>query len=166
VQDVVEGEHVKKILIPVAFATATLVAASLAGASDRVSGLEPQAQRAQAPATLTLRKTRYGRILFDGRGRVLYGFTRDRRNGPSRCYGGCARAWPVYFAKATMRAGAGVKQSLIGTTRRRDGRRQVTYNGWPLYYYAHEGPGEVKCQNVDEFGGLWLVVRPNGTLVR
>jgi predicted lipoprotein with Yx(FWY)xxD motif len=65
-----------------------------------------------------------------------------------------------------MRAGTGVKQSLIGTTRRRDGRRQVTYNGWPLYYYAHEGPGEVKRQNVDQVGGLWLVVRPNGTLVR
>jgi predicted lipoprotein with Yx(FWY)xxD motif len=155
-----------KILITAAVAASTLVAASFAGASDRVSGSEPQAQRAQARATLTLRKTRFGRILFDGRGRVLYGFTRDRRNGPSRCYGGCAKAWPVYFAKATLRAGTGVKQSLIGTTRRRDGRRQVTYNGWPLYYYAHEGPGEVKCQNVDQYGGLWLVVRPNGTLVR
>jgi predicted lipoprotein with Yx(FWY)xxD motif len=65
-----------------------------------------------------------------------------------------------------MRAGAGVKKSLIGTTRRRDGRLQVTYNGWPLYYYAHEGPGEVRCQNVDQFDGLWLVVRPSGTLVR
>jgi hypothetical protein len=50
--------------------------------------------------------------------------------------------------------------------RRRSGRLQVTYNGWPLYYYAHEGPREVKCQNVNEFGGLWLVVRPNGRLVR
>jgi Secreted repeat of unknown function len=60
----------------------------------------------------------------------------------------------------------GVKQSLIGTVRRRSGRLQVTYNGWPLYYYAHEGPREVKCQNVNEFGGLWLVVKANGRLVR
>jgi predicted lipoprotein with Yx(FWY)xxD motif len=51
-------------------------------------------------------------------------------------------------------------------TARRDGRRQVTYNGRPLYYYAHEGPGQVLCQNVDELGGLWLVMRGNGTLVR
>ena len=57
-------------------------------------------------------------------------------------------------------------KSLIGTTRRRDGRRQVTYNGWPLYYYAHEKAGEVKCQNVETHGGTWLVVRPAGTLVR
>jgi predicted lipoprotein with Yx(FWY)xxD motif len=116
--------------------------------------------------SLKLRNTRYGRILFDGRDRVLYGFTRDRRGGPSACYGACARAWPVYFSRGRVRAMSGVRQSLIGTVRRRNGRLQVTYNGWPLYYYAHEGPREVKCQNVDEFGGLWLVVRPNGRLVR
>jgi predicted lipoprotein with Yx(FWY)xxD motif len=117
--------------------------------------------------TLTLRSTRYGPVLFDGKNRVLYGFTRDRRGGPSRCYGACAAAWPVYYSKGGgLRAGRGVRQALLGTVRRRDGRRQVTYNGWPLYYYAHEGPGEVKCQNVREFGGLWLVVRANGRLVR
>jgi predicted lipoprotein with Yx(FWY)xxD motif len=121
---------------------------------------------AEATQALKLRNTRYGQILFDGRDRVLYGFTRDRRGGKSTCYGGCAAAWPVYFAKGKVRAMRGVKQSLIGTVRRRDGRLQVTYNGWPLYYYAHEGPREVKCQNVDEFGGLWLVVKPNGRLVR
>jgi predicted lipoprotein with Yx(FWY)xxD motif len=117
-------------------------------------------------STLTVKSTRYGRVLFDGRGRVLYAFMRDRRGGPSTCYGECAKAWPVYFAKGTLRAGAGVKQSMLGTARRRDGRLQVTYNGWPLYYYAHEGPGEVKCHNVNLHGGLWLVVKPNGQPVR
>jgi predicted lipoprotein with Yx(FWY)xxD motif len=116
--------------------------------------------------TLKARTTQFGKVLFAGNGRVVYAFTRDRRNGPSRCYGGCAAAWPVYFAKGTLKAGAGAKRSLIGTTRRRDGRRQVTYNGWPLYYYAHEKAGEVKCQNVETHGGTWLVVRPAGTLVR
>ena len=155
----------KRTLVLVALATSVL---AIAGPADarKASGSVAAADQAQAAATLTLRSTQFGRVLFDGRGRVLYGFTRDRRGGPSRCYGECATAWPVYFAKGTMRAGAGVKKSLIGTTRRRDGRRQVTYNGWPLYYYAHEGPGEVKCQNVDQFGGLWLVVRASGALVR
>jgi predicted lipoprotein with Yx(FWY)xxD motif len=125
------------------------------------------AEGAQASATLTVRNTRFGRILFDGRGRALYAFTRDRRGSPSQCYGACARAWPVYFAGGTLRAGNGVKRSLIGTTRRRGGRRQVTYNGWPLYYYVGDRrPGQVLCQNVDEFGGTWLVVRPSGRLVR
>jgi predicted lipoprotein with Yx(FWY)xxD motif len=128
-----------------------------------VPGAAGEAELTQA---LKVRNTRYGAILFDGKDRVLYGFTRDKRGGKSTCYGGCAAAWPVYFAKGKVKAMRGVKQSLIGTVRRRDGRRQVTYNGWPLYYYAHEGPREVKCQNVDNYGGLWLVVKPSGRLVR
>ena len=54
----------------------------------------------------------------------------------------------------------------MGTTRRRDGRLQLTYNGWPLYSYAHEAPGQILCQDVDDYGGTWLVVRPGGSLVR
>jgi predicted lipoprotein with Yx(FWY)xxD motif len=121
-----------------------------------------------AAVTLTVRDTRYGRILFDGAGRSLYAFTRDAQHGPSRCYGACAAAWPVYYAGGrTLRAGAGVAQSLIGTVKRADGRRQITYNGRPLYYYVGDTrTGQVTCQNVREYGGLWLVVRPSGKLVR
>jgi predicted lipoprotein with Yx(FWY)xxD motif len=155
-----------KALIAAAAAVSALASTGFAAATDGASSVE-RATGGTAAQALTVRATRYGRILFDGRGRVLYGFTRDRRGGPSRCYGACAAAWPVYFMRGTaVRAGVGVRKSLIGRTRRRDGRFQVTYNGWPLYYYAHEGPGEVRCQNVDQFGGLWLVVRPNGALVR
>jgi predicted lipoprotein with Yx(FWY)xxD motif len=156
----------KGILAAIFAAMSALTSTGLVNASqgtDKASIAGAQA----APKTLIVRSTKYGRVLFDGRGRVLYGFTRDRRGGPSRCYGACATAWPVYFARGTVvRVGPGVKRSLIGRTKRRDGRLQVTYNGWPLYYYAHEGPGEVRCQNVDEYGGVWLVVRPNGMLVR
>jgi predicted lipoprotein with Yx(FWY)xxD motif len=153
----------KLSLVLTALAAVALTAAQPTQAREAAAA-GPAAQ--DATRTLTVRSTRFGRILFDGRGRVLYGFTRDRRGGPSRCYGACATAWPVYFAKGQLRTGAGVRQSLIGTTKRRDGRRQVTYNGWPLYYYVDDGIGEVKCQGVDEFGGLWLVVKPNGRLVR
>jgi predicted lipoprotein with Yx(FWY)xxD motif len=148
---------------------AVAVAIVSAAAIDVAHGVAVTAQAGAATMsspTLKARTTQFGKVLFAGNGRVVYAFTRDRRNGPSRCYGGCAAAWPVYFAKGTLKAGAGAKRSLIGTTRRRDGRRQVTYNGWPLYYYAHEKAGEVKCQNVETHGGTWLVVRPAGTLVR
>ena len=61
----------------------------------------------------------------------------------------------------------GHRRALLGTTRRKDGKLQVTYAGRPLYYYVGDrSPSEIRCQNVDEFGGLWLVARPNGTLVR
>ena len=149
------------------FAMLALVAVAGAASSSAAARAGQQADDAQASATLALRSSRFGRILFDGRGRALYAFTRDRRGGRSRCYGACAKAWPVYFAKGRALAGKGVRQSLIGATRRRDGRRQVTYNGRPLYYYVGDkSPGQILCQNVDEFGGTWLVVRPNGRLVR
>jgi predicted lipoprotein with Yx(FWY)xxD motif len=119
-----------------------------------------------ASPTLTARGSEYGRILFDGSNRALYAFTRDRRGGPSTCYGACAEAWPPYVVSGRLSAGTGTQRSLFGTTRRRDGTRQLTYRGWPLYYYEHDPVGQVLCQNVSEFGGLWLVVRPSGSLVR
>ena len=122
--------------------------------------------RESVAPTLTAKSSSFGRVLFDGRGNVLYAFTRDK-NGRSACYAACAKAWPVYYAKGTLRAGTGIKRSLIGTTKRRDGRGQVTYAGRPLYYYVNDRrPGQILCQNVAEFGGTWLIVRPSGKLVR
>ena len=121
---------------------------------------------ARSPGTrIKLRQSDFGRVLFSGGDQAIYLFTRDSRRR-TRCYGACAKAWPPVFTKGRPRAGQGVKQSLLGTTERRDGRRQVTYNGRPLYFYAHEGPRQVLCQNVEEFGGLWLVVKPDGRPVR
>jgi predicted lipoprotein with Yx(FWY)xxD motif len=107
----------------------------------------------------------YGRMLFDGKGRALYLFTRERTSR-ARCYGDCAVAWPPFYARGALKAGAGAKTRLLGTTRRRDGRRQVTYRGHPLYYYVTDvKSGQVTCQNVEEFGGTWLVVAPSGNAI-
>jgi predicted lipoprotein with Yx(FWY)xxD motif len=125
----------------------------------------PAASRAQT-TTIKVRKTRYGRILVDGRGRALYLFTREG-SSTARCYGACAAAWPAFYARGKVRAGTGASQSLVGTTRRRDGRKQATYAGHPLYYYVTDRkPGQVTCQNVVEYGGTWLVVAPSGAAVR
>ncbi len=122
--------------------------------------------RETAAPTLTVKSSAFGRVLFDGRGYVLYAFTHDAK-GRSACYGACARAWPVYYAKGALRAGTGVRRSLLGTIRRRDGRRQITYGGRPLYYYVGDTKaGQIRCQNAVEYGGTWLVVRPSGRLVR
>jgi predicted lipoprotein with Yx(FWY)xxD motif len=140
---------------------ALILTLSLTGAASGASSSGDAAS-----ATLTARSSDYGRIVFDGGGRALYAFTRDPR-GRSICYGACARAWPPYLVRGRLRAGAGVTGSLLGTTRRTDGTRQLTYAGRPLYYYVGDRrPGEVRCQNVFGFGGLWLVQRPNGRLVR
>jgi predicted lipoprotein with Yx(FWY)xxD motif len=110
---------------------------------------------------LTIRSSEFGDMLFDSRRQAIYIFQRDRKDR-TVCYGECARAWPPVFTRGRPVAGKGVDASLLGTVKRRDGRRQVTYAGQPLYYYAHEEPGEVRCHNVNLNGGLWWVVGPDG----
>jgi predicted lipoprotein with Yx(FWY)xxD motif len=111
--------------------------------------------------TVRLADSDFGRMLFDSQKQAVYIFERDEQN-KSNCYEECAEAWPPVFAKGEPQAGSGVKASLLGTTKRRDGKLQVTYAGKPLYYYAHEGPGEVKCHNVNLNGGFWWVVGADG----
>lgn len=110
---------------------------------------------------ITVRDSDYGPMLFDRRGRAVYLFEKETSTRP-RCYGDCAAAWPPVLTEAPPSAARGARGDLLGTTRRRGGELQVTYAGHPLYYYAHEGRGEVLCHDVVENGGRWLVVAPSG----
>ena len=120
----------------------------------------------QAAGDVTVQVTQhptYGRILTDGKGRSLYLFTGDGKN-TSTCYGECAQNWPPLLVSDKPRAGQGVAANLLGTTQRRDGTLQVTYNGWPLYYHAKdEKPGDAYGQGA---GGTWFLVSPYGVAVR
>jgi predicted lipoprotein with Yx(FWY)xxD motif len=143
----------------------TTAADSPAASSARERDASGRLSRRRGAAVKVMR-SRYGRMLFDGKGRALYLFTRERGRA-SRCYGACAQAWPPFYTRGRPRALAGVKQRLLGTTRRRGGRRHVTYNGHPLYYYVSDvRAGQVTCQDVAEFGGTWLVVAPAGNAIR
>jgi predicted lipoprotein with Yx(FWY)xxD motif len=110
-------------------------------------------------------RSEFGRVLADRRGEALYLFDKEKTKR-SECYGACARAWPPVLTKGKPRAGKGARARLLGTTRRRNGKRQVTYRGHPLYYYVHDEPGRILCQDVEEFGGTWLLVRRSGRAVR
>jgi predicted lipoprotein with Yx(FWY)xxD motif len=114
-----------------------------------------------AGTTVTVRSSPFGRIVWGPEHQAVYAFQRDGRN-LSRCYGECADLWPPVYTTGTPVAGRGARASLLGTTRRRSGRLQVTYAGRPLYTYAHEGRGQVLCHNVQLNGGLWWVIGPNG----
>ncbi len=142
---------------------ATAAASGSEASTETRAGRDDSAgQSRRRGKTVKVMSTRYGEMLFDGRGRALYLFTREKSDR-SRCYGACAKAWPPFFTRGRPRAGKGVDASLLGTSRRRGGRSIVTYNGHPLYYYVTDTePGEVTCQNVVEFGGTWLVVTPDG----
>ena len=114
-----------------------------------------------AGTKVTAGQSEFGEMLFDAGKQAIYMFEKDPQ-GESVCYGECAEAWPPVFTDGEAVAGEGVKASLLGTLRRRDGKLQVTYAGKPLYYYAHERPGEVRCHNVNLNGGLWWVIGPDG----
>lgn len=114
-----------------------------------------------AGTKITARGSDFGTMLWGPKRQAVYIFQRDS-GGRSSCYGSCARAWPPVYTRSRPVARGGVRQSLLGTTRRRDGRLQVTYAGRPLYYYVNEGPGEVLCHDVYLNGGLWWVIGPNG----
>ncbi|MGH2984376.1 MAG: COG4315 family predicted lipoprotein [Solirubrobacterales bacterium] len=117
-----------------------------------------------AGTTIKTADSQYGDVLFGGDDQAIYYF--DKESGSkSECNGACAEAWPPVLTEGAPEAGAGAEAGLLGTTQRDDGTTQVTYDGHPLYYYAHEGPGVVECHNVEEFGGLWLAVQGNGQQV-
>jgi predicted lipoprotein with Yx(FWY)xxD motif len=106
-----------------------------------------------------------GQILVDSHGRTLYLFAKDKK-GKSACSGACAAYWPPLLASAKPHAVAGVKASLLGRTRRADGRMQVTYRHHPLYKYAGDmGRGQTNGQSLDDFGGEWWVLSPAGNKI-
>jgi predicted lipoprotein with Yx(FWY)xxD motif len=118
-----------------------------------------------ANATLSLRKTKLGPILVNSRGHTLYLFAKDR-NGKSACGGSCARFWPPLLSQGRPTVGPGVKGSLIGTTRRSNGSRQVTYNRHPLYTFTlDKRAGQTNGEGNTAFGAKWYAVSARGTAV-
>lgn len=106
---------------------------------------------------------KYGSILTDDKGMTLYLFTNDTPN-TSTCYNKCATFWPPLLTAGKPAGGSSVDASKFGTTTRTDGTTQVTYNGWPLYYFAKDKqPGDVTGEGVTN---NWYVVSPTGDPIK
>jgi len=139
-----------------AFAASAVVASivsafALAGVAQTTGG-----------AKVNLATSRFGRILVDSKGITLYDFVKDKGT-TSVCYGACAALWPPLFTKGKPVAGPGVRASLLGTTKRKDGKLEVTYGGHPLYYFVSDRkPGQTTGQGVNQFGGPWWVISAAG----
>jgi predicted lipoprotein with Yx(FWY)xxD motif len=113
-------------------------------------------------AKVVVAKSSLGRILVDGKGITLYDFVADKGT-TSTCYGACAALWPPLVTGGKPVAGPGVRASLLGTTKRKDGKLEVTYNGHPLYYFVTDRKaGQTTGQGVDQFGAPWWVISPAG----
>ena len=136
--------------------------------NGRYPGVASSPSGTPAPSVVTtvaLRNSALGQILVDGNGRTLYLFEADKAT-TSSCYGDCASVWPPLIAGGTLGGGAGVNQSLLGTTMRKDGSLEVTYNGHPLYYFVSDKQaGDTTGQAISSFGAEWYVLSASGTRV-
>lgn len=136
------------------------------GTSHKPATTEKRVSTPSIPKTagtmITSATSDYGDILWGPNHQAIYIWEREPSTTP-QCYDDCAAAWPPVLTTSEPEAGAGIDTALLGTIKRSDGATQVTYNGHPLYYYAHEGPGEVKCHNITTHGGLWWVINTNGS---
>jgi len=142
-------------------------AAALATLAAGILLLHASATHA-APASSTVvstAKTGLGRILVNSRGHTLYLFGKDR-NGKSACSGQCATFWPPLIANGKTRVAGGAKASMIGSIKRADGRRQVTYNHHPLYTFVKDTKkGQTHGEGFSAFGAKWYAVSPAGARV-
>jgi predicted lipoprotein with Yx(FWY)xxD motif len=132
--------------------TLALAALSVAAAATDAAGTP----------TVKTRHAKLGTYVVDSRGFSLYLFEKDKTTS-STCYGTCATVWKPLIVKGTPKAGPGLKASLLSTTKRTGGAKQVTYGGHPLYYYDDDHKaGQTEGQGADSFGAEWYVVAPSG----
>ena len=144
-----------KIGVLMAVVSAATISVTAAVAASKATGAPPG-------TTVDVAKSAFGRILVDSKGRTLYDFPPDTR-GTSTCYGACAALWPPLTTTGKPHAGAGVSASLLGTTKRSDGKLEVTYNGHPLYYYVADSKrGQTTGQGLIQFGAPWWAISPAG----
>ncbi len=143
-----------------------LALASCGGSNDNsatAAGNPPKTSSGK-PATVGVENTSLGKILDDAQGRTLYLFQADTGT-KSACFGPRATNWPP-LRSANPTVGSGANASMLGTTKRSDGKPQVTYNGHPLYTFKGDSSqGDTSGQGINAFGGLWYVVSPTGQQV-
>jgi predicted lipoprotein with Yx(FWY)xxD motif len=154
-------------------AAATMVSGALAigGAGSAVGAAGAHSVRAAMPAaggvTVRTHHKKLGTFLVGPNGHALYRFDRDKHGSTSHCYNKCATAWPPLITHGKPIAGGKAKSSLLGTTKRKNGDRQVTYNGHPLYFFSEDTKaGQTHGEGLFEFKAEWNVVNKKGHEIR
>jgi predicted lipoprotein with Yx(FWY)xxD motif len=114
--------------------------------------------RSEAAPVKRLKAAGFGWVLARADRQALYYWQIEKKaGGKVRCTSSCAALWPPLLVKSRAAVPAHVAgiKGTFGVIRRPNGKLQVTYNRLPVYTYVHEGPGVVRCDNVDG----WFVVR-------
>ena len=156
-----------KRISPGLISIAATLAVILTAGTFVIQGSFAQAAQPRPQASSTVVTTRHGSLgtfLVGPDGRTLYLFEADPKNH-STCSGDCAAVWPPLMLSGKLKAAGGVKAKLLGSIARKGGR-QVTYNGWPLYYYISDAkPGQTTGQDSPSFGAPWYVISTAGKAI-
>jgi predicted lipoprotein with Yx(FWY)xxD motif len=154
-----------RVLGTAALVPLALVVAACGSSSPSHKSSAPAASQSTSPkaaaVTISTTKGPAGTYLVGSSGRALYLWAADT-SGKSACSGACAEVWTPLVGTAS--AASGVNSADLGTISRSDGKKQVTYAGHPLYYYAADsGAGTTHGQGSTSFGAKWWLVAPSGT---
>jgi predicted lipoprotein with Yx(FWY)xxD motif len=115
------------------------------------------------PFTLSLEPSPVGPILTTGSGHTLYDFAPDTPTKSACLSSICVFLWPPLVVTGKPTVAPGLQAGLLGTLVRPDGATQVTYGGHPLYTWNSDAKaGMITGQAIDNEGGYWYVVGPNG----
>ena len=153
-------------LAALALASALVLAACGSSSSSSTTSSAPASSSPRPASVVSTRTTSLGTFLVDAKGRALYLWDADHGR-KSTCSGACAQAWPPLTTAGTPKASGAAKASLLGTTTRPDGSREVTYAGHPLYYFEGDTmPGQTTGQGSGSFGSPWWVVSPGGKAIQ
>jgi len=150
-----------------AIPVAALAVAGCGGSSNNSASSAPTVPKLANghAATIGVSGSSVGNILVDAQGRTVYLFKKDTST-KSTCTGACAASWPPVRATGKPTASGGANASMLGTTKRSDGKPQVTYHGHPLYLFSgDQKAGALNGQGVNAFGAVWWAVSPAGNQV-
>ena len=142
----------------------TLLLASLALAFGLVLAQDDDTGETQN-TIVEIGETDLGAHLVSGDGHPLYLFTEDSQGNPSVCVDNCLETWPPLLLSGDLLGTDGVDLELLGTVEQADGTLQITYNGWPLYFYTPDlqvADEDVSAALGQGVGGNWFLVTPEG----
>lgn len=135
-------------------------------------GCSKNENKRREPMVRIVNHKNHGNILTDKEGHALYFFANDA-NGQNSCTGNCEKMWPVFYVEnisaGMLNAGLNIEDFKTITTS--SGKKQLSYKGWPLYYYSpmieggkneQEKPGVVSGDGVNE---VWFVAKPDYSIM-
>ena len=144
------------------FAGGALLVAACGGSAQTTAQTTAKPASPSGALKISVKSGAGGTYLTDSSGRSLYLWVADS-GGKSSCSGACAQAWPPLITRGKPKARGGAKQSMLSTSRRANGKRQVLYNGHPVYRYAFDSaPGDTNGEGLNAFGARWFAVAPSG----